>query len=218
MKTTIILTTTVNVNFKKYAIFQTDSNERKNLYIDRVRKWLQNTNFNIILVENSGYNYEELNTEKNIYKDRFEVITFNEPEVPEAKYLENNDSKGSSELFSINYAFNHSTLAKQSNFIIKITGRFFIPDFEQFLNQYDLDNYDALTQFNTFRCEVVGSHIKNFWFIFSLHAIDNNSNYNSHIEFTWKQRISIYPNILVCKEFNIESTQRGGCDQRFIDI
>ena len=91
MKPTIILTTTVTVNYNILWLHQTDCNERKNLYIDRVRKWLQNTKFNIILVENSGYTYEELNNEKIIYKDRFEVITFNEPEILEAKYLKNNN-------------------------------------------------------------------------------------------------------------------------------
>ena len=106
--TTIILTSTINVNLKKCYLFQKDANSRLDTYLKSILQWLYKTNFNIILVENSGYNYNELNNEKEIYKHRFEVITFIEDELEEARYLKNNNSKGASEIFSIQYAFFHS--------------------------------------------------------------------------------------------------------------
>ena len=121
MSTTIILTSTVNVNFNKCWLYQTSVNDRLQTYLSAILQWLTKTTFNIVLVENSGYNYDELSAEKELYKDRFEVITFIESEQEQAKYLENNNSKGASEMFSINYAFNNSNIIKQSNFIIKIT-------------------------------------------------------------------------------------------------
>ena len=73
---TIILTSTVNINEKKAYIYQKNKDERINTYLKSILQWLNKTNFNIVLVENSGYNFNELNNEKKIYKDRFEVITF----------------------------------------------------------------------------------------------------------------------------------------------
>ena len=216
--TTIILTSTVNVNLNKSYLFQTCKNERLETYLKSVLQWLNKTKFNIILVENSGYNFDELNNEKILYKDRFEVITFKESELDEAKYISNNNSKGASEVFAINYAFNHSKIIKKSNFIIKITGRYFIPELEEYISKYDLNNYDCLTQYNRDRCEMVGSHYKNFSVIFNINLINKNNYYDGHIENIWKERTSSYKNILICKKFTIERTQRGGLQQYFNDI
>jgi hypothetical protein len=209
---TIILTSTVNVDLKKSYLFQKDKNERIKTYIKSILQWLNKTKFNIILVENSGYTFDELNAEKDLYKNRFEVITFNENELEEAKYLENSFSKGDSEIFSINYAFQHSKIIKFSNFIIKITARFFIPELEDFLSKYDLNTYDCLTQYNRDRCEMVGSHINKFFDIFNI----NTGHY--HIEHVWKRRTSECKNILICKKFQIEQTQRGGVSYLYSDI
>jgi hypothetical protein len=218
MTTTLILTSTVCVNLKKGYLYQTNKNERLKTYLKSILKWLEKTNFNIVLVENSGYAYDELNDEKEKYKHRFEVISFLESDLENAKYLENDISKGSSELFSINYAYDNSRLVKQSNFIIKITARFFIPELEEYLSNYDLDVYDCLTQSNRLRCEMVGSHSKNFAYIFNLSMINKNGKFRDYVEGIWKERTSDFENILICKEFNIETTQRGGLNQTFDTI
>jgi hypothetical protein len=217
--TTIILTSTVNVNLKINCLFQIDKNERLNTYLKSILQWLEKTNFNIVLVDNSGYNYDELNEEKEKYKHRFEVISFIENQVEEAKYLEYNKSKGASEIFAIHYAFNNSTIAKQSNFIIKITARYYIPELEEYLTNYDLENYDCLTQSNRGRCEMVGSHLKHFSDIFNINLdYKNNRQDNDFIEGIWNERTSRYEKILICKTFNIELTQRGGVPQSFNTI
>jgi hypothetical protein len=216
--TTIILTCTVNVKPYIFCMNQTDPNERKDIYLKTVLQWLNKTNFNIVLLENSGYNFDELNNEKQIYKNRFEVITFSENNLEEAKYLKDEPSKGASELFSINYAFKHSKLIYLSNFIIKITGRFFINELEEYLSQFDLNNYDCLTQQDRNRCEMVGSHYKNFSNIFNIKLLDNNNHYDGHVENIWKQRTSKYNNNLLCKIFKIDKTQRGGLDMSYYDI
>ena len=137
MSTTIILTSTVNVNLKKIFLSQIDKNERLDTYIKSIKQWLANTNFNIVLVENSGYQFEELQEEKETYKNRFEIISFVEEELEEAQYLTNDNSKGTSEIFSINYAFNHSEIIKNSIFIIKITARYYIPELQEYLSNFD---------------------------------------------------------------------------------
>jgi len=213
--TTIILTSTVNVNPNKSWVYQSNKNERIEIYLKSILQWLTKTNFNVILVENSGYSFEELDLEKKIYQDRFDIITFNENEINENTYL--NLSKGNSELFSINYAFRNSKLINEkTNFIIKITARYFIEELEDFLKEYDLNNYDSLSQSDRRRCEMVGSHIKNFKFIFNDNIYDDKN--NGHVEGTYLERLNLLNNILVCKNFEIEETQRGGVNKKYFDI
>ena len=126
---TIILTTTVTVQDKVY-LFQTDKQERVQVYVKKIKQWLYESNFKIIVVENTGYTFEELNEEKEKFKDRFEVISYVESELEAADFLKGNPYKGASEIFAIEYAYNTSRLCLDADFIIKITGRFFIPDLE----------------------------------------------------------------------------------------
>ena len=75
-KVSIILTTIVHVT--RESSFQVDKQDRINTYLKSIRLWLKNTNLNIIVIENSGYEFKELTEELNLYKNRFEVITFKE--------------------------------------------------------------------------------------------------------------------------------------------
>ena len=207
---TIILTSTVNVNTNISCLHQTNSIDRIQTYLKSVLNWLYNTNFNIVLVENSGYNFDELEKEKILFKHRFEVIVFNEKNVNESIFI--NEGTGIHELFAINYAFNHSILLPSSFFIIKITARFYIPDFEEYLSTYNLTNYDCIVQNDRNRCELVGCKYKYFSHIFSM-CINNN-----YIESEYKNKTSIYKNILICKLFTIDATQRGGVNQIYTTI
>ena len=119
----IILTTTVHINYNKCFIHQVNSDERRDCYLKAIKQWLEKTTFKICLVENSGYTYPELSTELLLYQDRFEIISYNESEIPDLLPLFQNNSKGSSELYAIDYAYNHSKFKLTTDFVIKITGR-----------------------------------------------------------------------------------------------
>lgn len=209
--TTIILTSTVNVYENIDVTFQKDPESRLRTYLRSVLNWLNNTNFNIVLVENSGYNFDELREEKEKFKDRFEVIVFDETGLDDC--IKHAVSKVTHELFAINYVFNHSKLIRSSNFIIKVTARFYIPGFEEFLNEYDLNQYDCLVQSDRGRCEVVGSHRRNFSAVFEMYT-------NAEIiaEFLWMERTSKYANILTCNTFQIDETPRGGASHSYNTI
>ena len=88
METLIILTTTIFVQDKIY-IHQIDPEERINTYLTSINKWLNLTNFNILVVDNSGYTFPEF--EEN---ERLQLFSFKENEIPEANYLLDNKSKG----------------------------------------------------------------------------------------------------------------------------
>lgn len=216
--TIIILTSCVNVIKNIDSMYQKNKDERIKIYLKSVLKWLQFTNFKIILVENSGYPFDELNNEKIIYKERFEVITFITSKIKQTDYLQKITSKGAHEIFSINYAFQNSKIIQSSDFIIKITARYFIKDLENFLSNYDLNNYECLTQNNRDRCEMVGCHYKHFLYIFNMYLINKDNKFEHCIEKVWKFRTSKYDKILICDTFDIEKTQRGGFNQFYSTI
>lgn len=208
----IILTSTVFIKSNIDCMYQCSSLERIKIYINSVVEWLNNTNFKIILVENSGYNFEELQKYLEKYNYRFEIITYIEENEDSGKYLKWLNSKGSSEVFAINYAFNNSKLITENSFIIKITGRYYIDGLEEYLNNYDCSQYDCLRQNDINRCEMIGSHYKNFNKIFEL-IFDN-----TLAEIIWKTRISKFKNIIICKKFIIKNTQRGGVNECYDNI
>jgi hypothetical protein len=214
---TIILTSTVNVH-NKGILWQKSKEIRIKSYIRPIKKWLYNTNFNIVLIENSGYSFSELNEDLEYYKDRFEIITFIEKEIKEASYLLNEDGKGASEIFAINYAYNNSKLTKNAIFIIKVTARYFMKDLENTIKNIELENYDGLSQHDEDRCEMVGSHINNFHTIFNRYLINQHGNYEQHVENIYKLRLSWFPNIYKCPVFEIEPTERGGVNEIYTDI
>lgn len=196
----IILTTTVNVQNKCY-LHQMDPVERLSIYKRSIEQWFK-TDFKIIVVENSGYQFPEF-----MENDTFEKIIFNESELPEASYLRGNSSKGASELFSINYAIKNSKLITPGDFIIKITGRYFIPDF----NPGNLTGFDAIIQNDRGSCEIIGSSYSYKDLIFNQSDILNGQSCN-HIEFLYKNRIQDLNKIMILKKLEIEGTQMGGAD------
>jgi len=218
MQVTIILTSTVFVKWNICSLDQVNPNERLETYIKAILQWLNKTNFHIVLVENSGFHYSCLDFEKEYYRHRFEVINFRESDLEEANYLTENYAKGASEVFAIDYAFRHSVKIHASKFIIKVTGRYFIPELEEYLRNYVLDDYDCLTQFSRDRCEMVGCHYRFFSQIFNIHLLNENGEYDGHIENIWKMRTSNCKRTLVCKEFDIESTPRGGVPSCHVTI
>ena len=210
----IVLTSTVNINNNKCCIVQVNSKDRLEAYLKSVRQWLEKTNLKIILVENSGYTFPELKEERNKYKDRFEIISFNELDVPDADYLKQNNSKGASEIFEIVYAAKHSKIIQTSTFLIKVTARFFIPGLEDYLKAHNLNEYDCLTQNNPDRCEMIGCHHRNLSRVFDLTV----KRLDGWIEYEYKDRVSSLEKKLVCQPFPIEKTARGGAPEFYTEI
>jgi hypothetical protein len=202
---TILLTTTVFVQDKLY-IFQHNPQERINIYLTSINKWLNNTDFNILVVDNSGYTFPEF--EEN---ERFQIISFKENELPEARYLLDNKSKGASELFAINYAFNNCKFKEKSKYVIKITGRYFISNFKEYLE--NINNSDVICQNGMDRCELVGCKKNHFNKLFNISLQQNDGSYCNHIEFLYNERINTFDKIFICKRLQIEPTQQGGINQ-----
>jgi len=220
-KVTLLLTTTVYINEHLHWLFQRNSDDRKNIYLKAIKQWLEKTDLSICLVENSGYEYNELNEYKEKYKDRFEVIGYNEKTLPESQHLKSSVSKGQCELFALNYAYDNSKLISESDFIIKITGRYFIPELENYLNTIDLTKYYCLHQNDGDRCELVG--VNNFFFkkIFKINMLNKNGIFTPHMESylsEWRKTIIGKHKVLQCPLFEIEETKNGGHDEPMVNI
>jgi len=229
----IILTCTVHINPGKIFLHQTDANQRLVCYLKSIIQWLEKTPFRICVVENSGYTFPELANYIATYEKRFEIISYNETALTAEQNYNVNNSKGYSELYAINYAYNNTIFKPTTDFVIKITGRYFIQDLEEFLKKsmihiktkergyYNSDVRTlALRQNAHARCEMLGSHVDMFPFIFNTNLYNYDGGFHGHVESVYKNRIKcLNPlNILTCKEFKIETTKRGGDEGCFTTI
>jgi hypothetical protein len=224
----IILTSTVSINPKKRFIYDTDGNSRLDTYLKSIKQWLDKTNFKIVLVENSGHVFSELDDYIEKYKERFEIISFKESEMSDeafdsvgAQAVRLPDdylytSKGTSEMFAIYHAYQESKLTKTAKFIIKVTCRYFVQEFENFLKNKNVDDYFALRQNNSDNCEIVGCHINHISDVFMPgHFKNSDGKWHHHIESVYKDRLLTRipeERIIVCDVFQIEETQQGGCN------
>ena len=179
MKIVILLTTTINPQNHISWLQQRDKNERQIMYENIIKLWLEKTNFKIVVIENSG---SKFNIKPN--PNRLEIISFSYPEE-DKEILEKMEAKGQHEMYSIQYAINNSKFIKEDNYdyLIKITGRYFIPKLELILN-YLLNYYknqniipDYIRQSqkwrNMNRCEIVGCHRRNILNLFKFPLEDD---------------------------------------------
>ena len=206
----------------------TNPSDRLEFYLKSIKQWLDLTNFKICVIENSGYTFSELSEYTNKYNDRFEILTFNELNLTNGlEHLIYNNSKGASEMYSIIYAYSNTKFKNNINFVIKITGRYFIPDFQNFLIQVDIisntkhisihDNNDliiGLQQSNNMSCEILGIHILFFNIIYNFNLSDDNNIFYPHVEYIYSNRFKLLNQNKIIKlpVFKIEPTQMGGIE------
>ena len=201
MSVVIILTTTVYPQNKCF-IHQSNPVKRIESYLKSIHQWLEHTLLPIVVVENSGYTFPEL---KNVESDRFQIVTFNES--IDAPPLVVNNSKGASELWSIKNIKKYIT---PFDYVIKITGRYFIPHFEKWLIR--LNGVDVIRQNTPLRCEVIGCNIKHFDYLFNDSTLLNGNECN-HIEFLYQYRLNRFHKTLIFPEMPIEPTCMGGIEK-----
>jgi len=116
----ILLTTAVN-----------NDEERKNIYINSINKWLNNTSFDIFVVESSDYNFNE------IKNDRLHVYTFkfNEKLSSSSQY----ESRSILNILNNIKNNNNNNKYNDSTHILKVTGRYYLDNIEEVLNNLDND-------------------------------------------------------------------------------
>ena len=158
MNIVLLMTTTVNIFQNVSWLSQRNKQERLKMYGKKIMKWLNKTNLKIVVVENSGHNFKDLT--KHI-SNRFEIVSFKYSD-DQKKIMNKYIAKGQHEIFALNYACNNSKLVKECDYVIKITGRYFVPNLESILNKelnknpkIDFIRQTSLWR-NMNRCEIVG--------------------------------------------------------------
>lgn len=198
MITTLLLTTTVNVRSNISWLKQKDKLERKKMYKEIIKHWLNNTNLNIVVIENSGHKFEKFKKKFEKYSNRFEIITFDYNKIPKSdlRTLNNYHDKGQHELYAIRYACSKSKLISKSDFVIKITGRYYVPKLENIFKKHIKNSTDVIRQSEkmrgeTNRCEIIGCSIKHIDYLFSFPAY----NHPTHCESEYCYRIKNSENL-----------------------
>jgi hypothetical protein len=194
----ILLTTTIDIDSKLTHVHQKNKQERLDIYLNSIKKWLTYTLLPIVVVENSGYTFSEINS------PRLEKITFHSTDYNYDKDL---DSKGVHEAFSIMYALKHSVFLKKCSHFIKVTGRYFIPSLEPLLQNIPY-SCTAIRQHDTTRCEIVGCEKSIAPFLFKLPMILNGT-LEPHVESVYQDRINQLSDVITLPILNIEPTKRG---------
>jgi hypothetical protein len=129
----LLLTGTISPS-TAYALKRINPVDRENDYYNALVKWMQ---FKIPMVfcENSNFNSHKI---KELTGPSFEFIQYEESEDITTK------GKGYGEALIMNYAFAHSHLINQYDYIIKITGRLFINNFKSILKIADPLDFDIM--------------------------------------------------------------------------
>lgn len=115
MKKVILLTACVNPNGMALTALQ-DTDERLKQYEDALNWYLINTNLPILFVENTDCDISP-KYKAWIEKGRLEMLTFRGNDYPRVL------GKGYGEAKILEHALNHSIFLKDTDIIIKITGR-----------------------------------------------------------------------------------------------
>ena len=137
MSIPILLTSSIDPNncvFLERSLIE----DRKNDYLKSIKLWLTKTNFDLVYVDNSGYDISFLKEEFKSYGDRIEYHSLNN------NNFDRSLGKSYGELEIINYALKNSYKIKQFNFFLKSTGRYFLSNIENTLSKINLFDYDFI--------------------------------------------------------------------------
>lgn len=111
----VLLTMTIDTNNCSYSN-RNNIDERIDDYYKVIEYFLNDTNLDIVIVENSNHDIGKLNDIIN--NDRIEFLQFN------GNNYNRHLGKGHGEKLIINYAIECSTKLKHCNYIFKLTGRY----------------------------------------------------------------------------------------------
>lgn len=109
----ILLTATITPNTFDTLVLS-NPEERRSQYLNALHFYLQNTNYPLVFVENSGESIKDYFKD---YEDRIEFLSFTS--IPSTV----DKGKGLKEMEIINFAIIHSERIRHAKVIVKITGR-----------------------------------------------------------------------------------------------
>lgn len=136
---TLLLTGSIeagNVVFTK----RNNSKVRLNDYRTTIKKYRKIKNIKIVFVENSNYQIDKFD-EYFIEGDNFELLQF------DGRKDSMERGKGFGEMKCLIHAFDHSVFLKNTDYIIKCTGRNYAPKIKFLIEFLQQENYDVIGNF-----------------------------------------------------------------------
>ena len=198
----ILLTCTVHIS-NVSNIRQVDPAEREETYKASIRRWVTETPFRIVTVENSGFAMSP--AWLGVASDRYEAISYDARTDPKARI---STSKGIYEVDAINRALQQSVFLSAAPFFVKVTGRFFIPDLYDIFVASNL-NFNAVRQSDANECQVIGCRT-------GFAAVLFHPDIEGHVESSYKKRLDTAEHgwtrnsVLVLPPMKIPPTRTGG--------
>ena len=214
MNIVLLMTTTVNIFDNVSWLSQKNKQERLKMYGKKIMKWLNKSKLKIVVIENSEHRFNDLTKHTN---HRFEIISFKYTKK-QKEIMDKYEAKGQHEIYAIEYACNHSRLIKECDYVIKITGRYFVPDLESILYKelnknpkIDFIRQSSLWR-NMNRCEIVGCSKNNInkLFYFPLE--------NDMMEQEMMDRMVKSKNILNLPEMKLDEKTKQGVGHLIIHL
>lgn len=201
----IILTCAVKPKQDISVLRQTDPNQRLECYIKSIHNWIYDgdlidNQIPIVIIDNSGWSFPRLQEEikSKSLEHRVEVVSYLESEV-------GSNEKGYYECLSIQKAIRDSMLLRDVDFVVKITGRYYVPNLIKEIHK--LRTAQIIRQSKGFRCEIVGIQ-KDLWrLVFDQYGINT--------RYILERAICDRGRGLIVKELPelpIEPTKNGGFD------
>jgi len=137
MTYTLILPLTINVN-NCCALSRSDPLDRQSDFLKSLMKWLENTTFRLVIVENSNADLSWLSIIQKQYPNRIEYLSFDGNTYPREF------GKGFGEILSINYAVDNSKFVSEVNYVFKCSGRYFLSELSNIFKSYLENNIKAV--------------------------------------------------------------------------
>jgi len=109
---------------------------------ESLRKWLDFTDLNIVLADNSGYDMSFLSDIQNEFSDRLEILSWQDNDY------DRNLGKGYGELEIMKYFIKNSKKIIGQTHFIKVTGRYFIKNINSILSDLDIEEFDLAIHHN----------------------------------------------------------------------
>lgn len=136
MSETILLTATIKTN-GCWWLKRSEVEDREKDYYAALEKWLVNTDFDFVFVENSGAELGFLNPLLEQHKDRVEIISYSDNDYDRSL------GKGHGELRTINYAIEHSEKLKAASIIHKVSGRYYLTNIKNILDHLKKEGIES---------------------------------------------------------------------------
>jgi hypothetical protein len=109
----------------------TNSNERLEQYLEAIKFYINNTNYNIVVVDNSNFDYtKHFCLNDNNYQNRIEFLAF------DGSNFDSSRGKGFGEMLIIQHALKKSKFINEKSVIVKVTGRIIVENINDIVNIY----------------------------------------------------------------------------------